>query len=76
MQIFIFIGEKFYIMWFCFLYIKIKVLFFLGEIVVLFEGNEFGGVVFGTIVLNGKAVGQLFKVFIGRGGGWWLQNGI
>lgn len=40
-----------------FLYLKIKVLFFLGEIVVLFERNEFGGVVFGTIVLNGKAVG-------------------
>lgn len=68
-------GEKFYTIWFCLLYIKIKVLPSPGETVVLLEGNELGGAVPGTTVLNGKAVGQLLKVSTGRGGGWWLQNG-
>lgn len=75
MQIFTPTGEKPYTMWFCFLYIKIKVLPSPGETVVLLEGNELGGAVPGTTVLNGKAVGQLLKVSTGRGGGWWLQNG-
>lgn len=75
MQIFTPTGEKFYTIWFCLLYIKIKVLPPPGETVVLLEGNELGGAVPGTTVLNGKAVGQLLKVSTGRGGGWWLQNG-
>lgn len=75
MQIFTPTGEKSYTMWFCFLYIKIKVLPSPGETVVLLERNELGGAVSGTTVLNGKAVGQLLKVSAGRGGGWRLQNG-
>lgn len=75
MQIFTPTGEKFYTIRFCLLYIKIKVLPSPGETVVLLEGNELGGAVPGTTVLNGKAVGQLLKVSTGRGGGWWLQNG-
>lgn len=75
MQIFTPTGEKSNTIWFCLLYIKIKVLPSPGETVVLLEGNELGGAVPGTTVLNGKAVGQLLKVSAGRGGGWWLQNG-
>lgn len=75
MQIFTPTGEKSYTIWFCLLYIKIKVLPAPGETVVLLEGNELGGAVPGTTVLNGKAVGQLLKVSTGRGGGWWLRNG-
>lgn len=75
MQIFTPTGEKSYTIWFCLLYIKIKVLPSPGETVVLLEGNELGGAVPGTTVLNGKAVGQLLKVSTGRGCGWWLQNG-
>lgn len=75
MQIFTPTGEKSYTIRFCLLYIKIKVLPSPGETVVLLEGNELGGAVPGTTVLNGKAVGQLLKVSTGRGGGWWLQNG-
>lgn len=75
MQIFTPTGEKSYTIWFCLLYIKIKVLPSPGETVVLLERNELRGAVSGTTVLNGKAVGQLLKVSAGRGGGWWLQNG-
>lgn len=74
MQIFAPTGEKFYTIWFCLLYIKVKVLPSPGETVVLFERNELGRAVPGTTVLNGKPVGQLLKVPTGRGGGWWLQN--
>lgn len=56
MQIFTPTGEKSYTIWFCLLYIKIKVLPSPGETVVLLEGNELGGAVPGTTVLNGKAV--------------------
>lgn len=68
-------GKSPIVYWFCFLYIKVKVLPSPGETVVLLERDELRGAVPGTTVLNGKSVGQLLKVSAGRGGGWWLQNG-